>query len=77
MDELEPVPNTPADRAEDYAREWEAWAEAIREFPQITNLGSPGTPEFDKTFDAALSLLAGGSTVEIDIDLVRQPPFAS
>lgn len=67
--ELEAVPATPAEEAEGYAREWELWADAIREFPEITRLGRPGSPDFDRALDAALDLLDGGFADEIDEDL--------
>lgn len=52
--------------AEGYAREWESWAAAIRNHPEVIVFGRPGDADFDTALDAAIALDEGGVESELD-----------
>jgi hypothetical protein len=55
--------------AEGYAREWEAYARTIRNYPALLELGGPGSAEFDGAFDAAITLDNGNVGAELDEEI--------
>jgi hypothetical protein len=66
--------NRPHAKAESIAMEYEAWACALRRFPEIADRGEVGSPEFSDALYAALDIMQGeefGFDSELD-ELVRE-----
>jgi hypothetical protein len=61
--------NRPHAKAESIAEEYEAWARALRRFPEIADTGKVGSPKFSEALYAALDIMQGeefGFDCELD-----------